>query len=288
MTQFNQSEETRYDNNEFDNMPSIDYLSDNIDLRKENMNLVDWQEVERICKKYGFAYTILHSTYGSSSRVLVYEKVNIDPDVYKALHDVKDYNSMWKMEKEAAPRYLRLHMCVNELDLMTNLYFRTGYAGNCGIFGSNDVHRRSYSFGSHVISWQEFIDCYNSTCYHTTGARPPKGVYLLMESSEAKIDTSYVFDDFTMESALAIAKEEFPELRIEIQTGKRLCDGNRPSYQAIVVGKGNGQYGSLTFYKSNNGVVTMSRRVPLAGECSYKIKRDNLREELRESIKFML
>ena len=82
MTQFNQSEETRYDNNEFDNMPSIDYFSDNISLSKKNMNLVDWQEVERICKNYGFAYTILHSTYGGSSNVLVYEKVNIDPVIF--------------------------------------------------------------------------------------------------------------------------------------------------------------------------------------------------------------
>ncbi len=288
MTQFNQSDETRYDNNEFDNMPSIDYFSDNISLSKKNMNLVDWQEVERICKNYGFAYTILHSTYGGSSKVLVYEKVNIDPDVYKALHDAKDYDSIRKMEKEAAPHYLRLHMCINELDLMTNLYFRTSWAGNCGIFGSNDVRRRSYSFGGHVTSWQELIDRYHSACYYTAGARPPKGVYLLMESSEAKIDTSYVFDDFTMESALATAKEEFPKLRIEIQTGKRLCDGDRPSYQAIVVGDGNSQYGSLTFGKSSHGVVTMTRRVPLAGECSYKIKPDSLRKELCEAIKFML
>ena len=288
MEQFNQREETRYKNNEFDNMPSIDYFSDRVSLSKNNTNLVNWQEVERICKEHGFVYTILHSTYGGSSKVLVYEKVNIDPDVYKALHDAKDYDTMRKMEKEAAPRYLRLHMCINELDLMTNLYFRTSWAGNCGIFGSNDVRRRSYSFGGHVTSWQELIDSYNSACYYTAGARPPKGVYLLMESSEAKIDTSYVFDDFTMESALAMAKEEFPKLRIEIQTGKRQCDGNCPSYQAIVVGSDKGQYGSMTFEKSSHGVVTMSRRAPLAGECTYKIKRDNLRKELREAIEFMI
>ena len=288
MEQFNQREETRYKNNEFDNMPSIDYFSDRVSLSKNNTNLVNWQEVERICKEHGFVYTILHSTYGGSSKVLVYEKVNIDPDVYRSIYQAKDYDRLRNMVKEANPRCLELHRCIHELDRLTNLYFDTSWAGNVGIFGSHDVYRKTYSFGDRVISWEGFIDRYDSVCYHTAGARPPKGIYLLMETSFVKIDTSYVFDDFTLESALAMAKEEFPELCIEIQTGKRQCDGNCPSYQAIVVGSDKGQYGSMTFEKSSHGVVTMSRRAPLAGECTYKIKRDNLRKELREAIEFMI
>ena len=191
------------------------------------------------------------------------------------------------MEKKAAPRYLQLHMCINELDRRTNLYFRCGWSGNCGLFGSNDVRRQSYSFGSHVTSWWEMTDRYSPACYNTM-TRPPKGVYLLMETDEAKIDTAYVFDDFTMEKALEVARELFPDEVIELRTGKRQCDTNTPSYQAIVVGDGMNQSGSLTFSKSAHGVVSMSVRVPLAGEHDYKIKCDKLSECLREAIQFML
>lgn len=286
-TLYRQRSETRYDNNEFEDMPSLDYGRDKVGLYKENMSLVDWQEVGRICEEYGFRYAVMHGTYGNTSKVIIYEKVNIDPDAFATMRKAKAYDVCWDMEKKAAPRYLQLHMCINELDRRTNLYFRCGWSGNCGLFGSMDVRRMSYSFGSHVTSWWEMTDRYCSACYNIS-TRPPKGVYLLMETDEAKIDTAYVFDDFTMEKALDIARELFPNEVIELRTGKRQCDTDMPSYQAIVIGQGMGQSGSLTFAKSNHGVVTMCRRAVLGGECSYKVKRDELRSELQEAIRYML
>ena len=286
-TLFSQRSETRYDNNEFDDMPSIDYWGDSVELHKNNMSLVDWQEVGRICEDYGFRYAVMHGTYGNSTKVIIYEKVDIDPDAYRELSKKKDYAGMRQMAKEARPRYLQLHMCINELDRRTNLMFRTGWSGNCGIFGSNDVERRSYSYGDYVTSWESFSDHFSHYCYDTTN-RPRKGVYLYMETDCAKIDTAYVFPDFTMEHALEVAQGLFPNETIELLTGKRQCDTESKPYQAIVVGKGVDQVGSLTFSKSKHDVVSMSCRVPLAGESSYKIKRDKLRECIKDAIEFML
>lgn len=287
MATFRQSEETRYDNNEFDDMPSIDYWGDSVELHKNNMGLVDWQEVGRICEEYGFQYAAMHGTYGNSTKVIIYEKLDIDPNVYKELVKQEDYTAIRQLVKETRPRYLQLHMCVNELDRQTNLYFSTGWSGNCGIFGSNDVDRRSYSFGDMVYSWENFIDHFSHYCYDTTN-RPRKGIYLYMETDRAKIDTSYIYEDFSMGHALEVARGLFPNETIELLTGKRECDTASAPYQAIVVGQGANQVGSLTFSKSAHGVVSMSVRVPLAGEHGYKIKRDKLSECLRDAIQFML
>ena len=55
-----------------------------------------------------------------TANVLVYEKVNIDPDAFATMRKAKAYDVCWDMEKKAAPRYLQLHMCINELDRRTN------------------------------------------------------------------------------------------------------------------------------------------------------------------------
>ena len=281
-TLFSQREETRYDGNYFEDMPSIDYSSDSVGLYRENMQLVDWQEVERICEDYELKYAVLHGTYGNESKVIIYERLNISADEYNRLYKARNFEGLRQLVRNAHPHYLGLQDCLNELDLNTNLYFRTSWPGNCGLFGRNDVRSMVYEYPDRVMSWEEMVDHYHHYCYDTS-SRPPKGVYLLHETSMAKMDTSYRYDDFTLDAALYVARELFPKLGISIQTGRRQCESNIPCYEAIVVDG----YGSLTFSKSCNGVVTMSCRVPLAGEHGYKVKRDTLRDDIKSAIEFM-
>ena len=281
-TLFSQREETRYDGNMYEDMPSIDYGRDSVGLYRENMQLVDWQEVKRICEDYEMKYAVLHGTYGNESKVIIYERLNISADEYKRLYKARDFEGLHKLVREAHPHYLGLQDCLHELDLNTNLYFRTSWPGNCGLFGRSDVRSQVYEYPDRVMSWEEMVDHYHHYCYDTS-SRPPKGVYLLHETSMAKMDTSYRYDDFTLESALQVARELFPKLGISIQTGRRQCEGNIPCYEAIVVDG----YGSLTFGKSDHGIVTLCCRTPLAGEHGYKVKSDTLREDIKSAIEFM-
>lgn len=179
-----QNEETKYFNNEYDNMPSIDYDYDEnrIRMKQDNTNLIDWNKVAEICKKYGFSYTIINSTFGGNDcEFIAYKKMGIDATQYMEWYKNKDYDKIREEDKKAKDTFLKLHDCIHELDEETKLIFRTGWAGNCGLFGSNDVRRQTYSFGSHLIGWESITDKW-SPLIHDTNKKLSKGVYALMST----------------------------------------------------------------------------------------------------------
>lgn len=84
-------------------------------------------------------------------------------------------------------------------------------------------------------------------------------------------------------------KPLFPNLTIKVANGKRQCDGNVDPYDAIVVYDGRAYVGSLTLgYNEYKGVVQLSCRVPLCGECGCDVNNDNVILNISDYINYMI
>lgn len=175
--------------NEYQNMPSIDfrYSENHRDLITENQNEVDWDIVKSICEKHGFGFTIINGTFGKqwvgdllgySSEVVIYKKLDIDPNEFDRLEKDGDYAKIRELKGKYEPLMVKLHDCIHELDEETDLVFRTSWAGNCGLFSKYDI---SYSFGNILYSWKYIIDEWHPLI-HDTNSKLSKGVYVFMTS----------------------------------------------------------------------------------------------------------
>ena len=187
-----QKEVTRYYNNEYHNMPSIDFRVENkTSMLTTNKNLIDWVKVKEICDKYGFGFTTIDNTFcrymdGFMIDFVLYKKLDIDYKEYDELEKNKNYEKIWELKHKYEPIMLKLHDCAHELDEETDLIFRTINNGNCGLFGSNDVARKIYNGGDYLYSWKAIIDKWHPSI-HDTNSKLAKGVYLFIRSSEIKI-----------------------------------------------------------------------------------------------------
>ena len=283
-------------NNEFFNMPSIDCRSSRYHITKDNVKELDLCEVKAICDKYNIGMARIDDTFGDDGCEFVfYVRVEEfgDEDKKKCYNEYKNGNRLafkpkWDLEEKYYPRMLELHKCINELDQNTNLFFDYGWPGNCGRFGSDDVTRQVYSEGKHICTWSDINDQWSDMIHNTSRVLSKKGGYILMFSHYFKIDPKDVFNEFTIESAYETIKEMFPKEDIKLTEGKRVVDGESPSYQAILFGEGVNQRGHMTFKKDINGIVHASVRVPLAGEYSVLITKDNMKNTLRDECKFIL
>jgi len=180
-------------NNEYQNMPSIDfrYVENYRDLITENQNEVDWNIVKSICEKRGFGFTIINGTFGKrsvygklgySSEVVIYKKLDIDPKEYDRLEKDGDYDKIRELKGKYDYLMVKLHDCIHELDEETDLVFKTGWAGNYGLFSEYDF---SYSFGNMLYSWRYIIDNWDPLI-HDTYSKLEKGVYIFITSQWIK------------------------------------------------------------------------------------------------------
>lgn len=190
---FEQSNETRYENNEYENMPSVGYLLYQSDrLTTKNQKFVDWDLIDEIVKKYGFQYAIINDTFCSygewgvfASEFVLYYKTDLDYNFIDSLRKKKQYDVVKKFKELYKDIPQRLHDCVHELDEQTPLLFATGWAGNCGYFGSYDVNRNTYSFGDSIYTWTDIEDQWDFGIHDTT-KKLKRGVYFFMTSNHIK------------------------------------------------------------------------------------------------------
>lgn len=182
-------QKTKTYGNEYQNMPSIDfsYAENHRDLITENQNEVDWDIVKSICEKHGFGFTIINGTFGKqwvgeklgySSEVVIYKKLDLDPNKYDELEKNKDYDKIWELKGKYEPLMVKLHDCIHELDEETDLAFKTGWSGNYGLFSEYDC---SYSFGNILYSWRYITDIWHPSINDTL-SKLEKGVYIFMTS----------------------------------------------------------------------------------------------------------
>lgn len=292
MAKYNQLESSRYENNEYPNMPSIDYWSSSYTIRETNYKTdCDWDKAKEICHKYGFDYKFIKSTFGGDDMdVVIYKKINFDQDEYIRLlksNEKADIDAYCKLVKSHESTFLTLHDCLHELDEETNLYFDCGWNGNVGLFGSNDVRRNVYKFADSIYTYKNLTHQF-SPLIHDTERKFCKGVYIYVTCSRFKIDETDRFPEFNTEMALKVMREYAPHLNFEVCMGRRACDGAE-EYEAIVVtGNKGGQYGSFTINKDGHDVVKMSVRVPLAGEHTRWITPQGYVKTIQDSIEFML
>lgn len=187
---YTQQQETRYENNEYKNMPSIDYgvVENQMRLHTATKDCVEWDIVKQICGKYGFDFTIINGTFcretcndkdGFAAEFIVYKKIDFDIDTYENWEKNNNYDKVRELDKNYYPLMRKLHDCVHELDEETNLVFKVGWAGNVGLFGSDDVYRQTYSFGRHLTDWHYIIDRWHPSI-HDTSSKLKKGLYLMM------------------------------------------------------------------------------------------------------------
>ena len=195
-----QQKAENYTENEYPNMPSLDfcYLPTQRDLITANKDEIDWDLVKSICNKYGFCSTIISGTFGKqwvgdklgfACEFLVYKKIDFDYREFAVLEKTKQYDKIRELTNKYAPLILKLHDCVHELDEETDLVFNTGWAGNCGLFGSDKVMRKTYFGGDYLYSWERIIDKW-SPLINDTNSMLSKGVYFFITSRWIKTITN--------------------------------------------------------------------------------------------------
>ena len=292
MKKYIQSEETRYANNEYESMPSLDFSFRHNGLTKENMNRVDWNMVEEICKKYGFGYKIFKSTYCSRVECVIYLKTDISVEQYNELNKAydnsrEDKERYWAMCHSYDDTFRKLHDCVHELDEQTDLMFECGWSGNCGLFGSDDVRRKSYSFGSHLSTWSYITDRYNHYCY-STPCFFSKGIYVMIETDYIKPQKQNSpeladFEPKLLEIARGLLSDEFVA---DFECGKRQCDTDTEGYRALVVRykKTNEYCCMIRFFRDNMGKYTIYHAKPLCGESDWEMDWQNPTEDLKYAL----
>ena len=292
MSKYNQLDETKYKNNEYANMPSLDYRASAYDIYRENFdNGCDWDKVREICNKYGFKLEFIFPTFCKNSdiTVVIYYKTDVNEDEYIRLlksNDIDDNRKAWEIIESFNKKYFDLHDCIHELDEETNLYFRCGWGGNCGLFGSEDVRRNVYSFASGLTTYKDLCRSL-SPIIHDTAKRFDSGVYIMNRTACFKIDESEMFPEFTNEMAIEVMKSHKPDLNFEVCMGRRACDG--PSeYEAIVVTDKKGrQYGSFTFGRDYHDIIGMCYRSILCGETNTTISRDTYVKQIKRALDFI-
>lgn len=287
-----QREKTRYFNNEFENMPSLDFSTCNAEeLTRKNTDRVDWDKVKEICDKYGFKYTLINSTFGGdNSYFLVYFKTDISIETYNTLR--KNYNNSnedWEKFRNLGKRhesmFLKLHECVHELDENTDLMFEYCWVGNCGLFGSDDVKKMSYSGGSGLVSWSYILDRW-SPLIHDTNYKLKKGIYVMMTTRYLKPNKEdspkyEEMKDKLLSLTKSLLSEEFTA---KYEKGKRGCDS--AEYEALVVRyKENNEYCCmLRFSRDWLGRYFITHARPLCGEGSFKMNWDNPTEDIKYAL----
>ena len=193
MAKYNQSSNL-YENNEYNNMPSIGLRSNRERLTTKSVKQVDWDKVKEIVNKYGFKYCLISDTFCSygeygvfRTNFVVYYQLPITNDWFE---ENKGTEVFWEKNREFYPIYKKLHDCVHELDEETELYFNCSWSGNVGPFASDDVERQTYSFGDRVTTWKELINEFPPTIYNIN-SQMKKGVYAEMCSKFLKGNESH-------------------------------------------------------------------------------------------------
>lgn len=289
---FIQREETRYSGNEFANMPSVDYGT----LRSERLNRkrksrIDLNLAKEICAKYGFKCDYIDSTFGGDDAdFVVYYKTNINPDEFDALRKIyyKDENAKkkyWELAGNGKYNdiYRKLHECMHELDEQTALMFECGWHGNCGIFGSHDVSRMSYSGGDNVYPWHSIVEDIWASCIHNTRSVLSKGVYILAHTYYIKpeIQDSPKMEEMEQTILNLVRENLSDEFVANFETGRRQCDG-KESYKALVVRYKDGDYSCMIRLSRDwMGRYKMLSAAPLCGESNWVIDWRNPLEDVR-------
>ena len=291
---FIQREETRYANNEFDNMPSIDYGTWCTNrLCAKNKNRIDFQLAKEICAKYGLNCTYINSTFGGDDAdFIVYYKTNIDADYYQKLRDSaygKDNNrdaalKFFDIKNGFKDVFINMHKCMHELDEQTNLVFKCGWSGNCGIFGSDDVRRISYGGGDYLMAWKTVLGCWDS-CIYDTRYQLSKGVYIIANTKYIKPEkeNSPELDEFENTLLDLVKKYLKSDYTAEFEVGKRQVDND--SYKALVVRYKNGEYCCMIrFSRDWLGRYNIWRARPLCGESSWVMDWKNPKSDIVDAL----
>ena len=256
-----------YHNNEYANMPSIDYYDSHYRLGHFNKETIDWDCVGKIVKRCGLEYALISRTFSDAFiEVVVYHKIK-DGD------DLEGYCTL-------------LHHCIHELDMETNLYWRTSWNGNVGIFGSHDVKRQTYSFGDRIWSWKNILNSWEPSI-HDTKRVMKEGDYLLMSTAYGKIKEEYVFTDFDVDDMVKYMTSIAPKYNIYKTVGK--TNAEKYPYEAVVVDYEDHSYcGLFQFTKDVHDVVVVKVSQPLCGQYDFKLIKDNYEKQLKDALYGMI
>jgi hypothetical protein len=222
----------------------------------------------------------------------VYLKTNEDVALFdKKYKDLTDDEKRlrWKITDSYNDTYYKLHDCIHELDEQTDLLFRCGWCGNCGLFGSDDVYRQTYSFADGLHSWNNIISNW-SPLIHDTTSKFSKGVYIYATTLYLKPQpqNSPLMEDFE-----PIILEKVKELldkkyKYSFECGKRGYD--ETSYKALVVryAKNDEYCGMLRFTRDNVGRYFITAAAPLCGETYWEMDWENPTEDLKRALNHVM
>lgn len=292
-----QREETRYENNEYANMPSVDYSTVSApDLTTKTESRLDLAVIKEICDKYGFNYTFIYSTFcGNGSVFIVYHKTTLDVAEYENYS--KNWGKLtqaqketyWAIEHRYDDMYRRLHDCMHELDERTDLFFECNWVGNVGIFGSHDVKRQTYRGASDLYGWKDILNRW-SPLIHDTNSKLSKGIYVMGYTRHLKPQP---------QNSPALAEYEPTLLKMvrdligdkytaNFEEGKRNCDTT--SYRALVVRRkrDNDYCGMMIIVRDFIGRYHIRCAAPLCGETYWEMDWENPSEDLERALDYII
>jgi hypothetical protein len=163
--------------------------------------------------------------------------------------------------------------------------FDCGWSGNCGVFGSNDVKRKTYNFGDNIYGWKAITNTW-SPLIHDTNYRLSKGVYVLMSTRYIKPEKQNSPElDETMEQTLldAVRNELSEEYTAKYEVGKRQYD--KEPFKALIVRYKDGDYCCMVnFSRDWLGRYSIYTARPLCGESHWIMDWENPAEDIRTAL----
>lgn len=258
-------------NKYFPNMPSVD----NVNMRPTNISYAEFKTrftsdiAKDLMKKYGICCGM-----NSASGITLITKYN----------DGKDE--------------LRLQQFLNEMDLHTDIYIRTVWAGNCGIFADKDVYdhcsvvsKKSAMFDT-KYDFQKFY-CVRDYLYNFNDS--DRFAYREFNDYEWKIkneckSTETKYDD-VKNDILAYANEVagLVNAYVKLVVGRHNYESNSVPYESFVVYKKGGneplnQLGDFKIKQNDFGDCLITESIPLCGYTEFGFDIDDYKTTISKVI----
>lgn len=251
-----------YENNEYANMPSIDYRG--YEISPDKFKDVDMEFVKSVCDKYGLEVKVVHMT-GLTTRpkptIVIFKRFSAE--LNKQLEQLRKENRYAEMQTITGGLIDEygdaIHDCIHELDEQTPLYFSVGWAGNVGRYGSDDVKRRTYP-SYLTYSWSGILNKW-SPLIHDVKSVLREGYYLMVSTYQFKVNEDDVLGNFTIKDVLDIAAKCLADRHADYTASmeRREWAGGKTQDLVVTKFKGTADCGQLALNMSNDGTGVLTR-----------------------------
>lgn len=200
-------------------------------------------------------------------------------------------------ESQAVQTIIKMQQLLNALDVLTDIYIRASWAGNCGVFADKNTYDGVRHGSRKTIENQSEYNFQDLWSVKSALKGANYVVYKSFNHYEWEIkgyekSTEINYEDVKQD--ILASANQYANKRgatVELAYGSRQSDGGK-QYEAYVVYKGKdsrlGQIGSFVISQNSFGDCSVSVRVPLCGESSSNFDINNYQKEVQKILEYML